>query len=118
MQRERRWENTTAGEEPESTSPPVAPEVQTLLALQRGAGNQAACRLIQRTHPAFNEVNFWKPSLPAVDDIPAQPAPGSPDAVKLRLAAKFSPQVADLLLYTDADGQDALDREPMTARFL
>jgi hypothetical protein len=103
-----------------------------LLELQRTAGNAAVGRLLQRTHPAFNEVNYWSTPLPSLESVEAElagnrgtagggrpiPRPGSPEAVIARLRGKFQEEIAQLLLGTEADGQDALDREPMTADFL
>jgi hypothetical protein len=119
MPRTRRQdERDTPAPEPRPETPrPVAP-VDAVLALQRSAGNQAAARLIQRVHPAFNEVNYWRMPLPALDGGQPEPHPLSPDGVLKRLTAEFGKPIAELLLHTDAPDQDAVAREPMTRKFL
>ena len=112
------------GSEPEAEprartdEPRRQPIHAALLQLQRTAGNAAVGNLIQRVHPAFNEVNYWKAPLPAVGDAPAQPAPGSPGAVMNRLRKKFPEALAHELLHTEAAEEDALAREPMTEAFI
>lgn len=117
---------------PEGEPPAPEPAAAGLLELQRTAGNAAVGRLLQRTHPAFNEANYWSVPLPSLESVEAELAgngapagggrsiarPGSPEAVLARLRGKFPEAVAQLLLHTEADGQDALDREPLTADFL
>lgn len=109
-----------------ATGPQVrAPETTRagpMLQLQQSVGNAAAAATIQRAHPAFERQNFWAPSRPTLTEDGeldwSQPAPQSPDGVLARLVQTFSAEVARLLLLTDASGQEALDREPMTRGFL
>jgi hypothetical protein len=120
--RDERAPERRSGGEPPAREPPAGPSralsPPAVLALQRYAGNAAVSRLLQRTHPAFGDVNYWSTPLPSLDGGPPIPRPGSPEAVLARLRGKFAEAIAQLLLHTEADGQDALDREPMTADFL
>src|SRR5690242_11341813 len=107
MLRARRDEPTREqrpGDERPAAPPPPSRALSppAILALQRHAGNAAVGHLLQRTHPAFSDVNYWKTPLPSLDGGPPAPRPGSPEAVLARLRGKFPEPVAQLLLHTDA----------------
>ncbi|WP_147919193.1 hypothetical protein [Ruania zhangjianzhongii] len=101
---------------------PATPAAGRVLKLQSSAGNAVTAAALQRVHPAFEEHNFWAPTRPTLTDDDefdwSQPAPRTPAGTLARLEQSFPKSIASLLLLTDASGQDALDREPMTRGFL
>jgi hypothetical protein len=116
MPRFHREEEPAASDaEPRRRTPERA--AHPLLALQRSAGNAAVGRVLARTHPAFNDFNYWHAPLAGIDGEKAQPWPGSPDGVLLRLRKTFPENLAKALLHTDAAEADAEPRIKLTETF-
>ncbi|NOQ72943.1 MAG: DUF4157 domain-containing protein [Crocinitomix sp.] len=72
---------------------------------------------IQMVHPAFNSHNYWK--MPMVDPETGEqiPLPGSPEAKKKQLTGLLGSEVMKLILYSQLDSEDVMERENETIEF-
>ncbi|MGZ5007644.1 MAG: C2 family cysteine protease [Methylobacter sp.] len=73
---------------------------------------------VQRVHPAFNSINFWRDPILNPETGEYQPHPSSPEGQMKRLTAIFGKEVAHELLHTEAEMDDAFPREKIAKDFL
>lgn len=97
---------------PPSRTPVPAQSGRPSLERALRLGHRIGAERVQRAHPAFNDFNFWRPSL---DD---EPHPLSPEGQKKRLTGLYGKDLGEALLFTDVPEDEALPREKIIAKFL
>lgn len=94
---------------------PRAAQLHAMGALINGVAS--ANGVVQRVHPAFNGVNYWRLPITNIETGEQEPHPHSPEGKFNGLAKEFGAEVAKEILYTDLDENEAVERENMTRQF-
>lgn len=72
---------------------------------------------IQMVHPAFNDINFWRPNQLNLETGQYEAHPMSPEGKKKDLTSEFGAEVMKLILYTDLPSEEAVEREQLTRNY-